>query len=84
MIFGYDVWIMKEFGNKDSWTNLFNACIQDPRQSYGFTGVIHILEDDQVLLQSVGDLEDYESGLIVYNFKCILYFITFQKSALRV
>jgi hypothetical protein len=22
--------------------------------------------------------------LIVYNFKCILYFITFQKSALRV
>ncbi|XP_058784926.1 F-box/kelch-repeat protein At3g23880-like [Vicia villosa] len=45
----HSVWIMKEFGNKDSWTKIFtntyNSC-------FCLTKAIYMFEDDQLLLEA--------------------------------
>ncbi|XP_045822489.1 F-box/kelch-repeat protein At3g23880-like [Trifolium pratense] len=69
LICGDDVWLMKEYGNKDSWTKLFTIpYIQDPRSSYGFTKVVNIFEDHQVLLEYIEDETSMRKS-IVYDFK---------------
>ncbi|XP_058753365.1 F-box/kelch-repeat protein At3g23880-like [Vicia villosa] len=55
VVSGRDVWLMKEYGNKESWTKLFTI-------SCDFWKVKNILEDDQVLLES-------NEKMSVYNFK---------------
>jgi F-box interacting protein len=52
MISGEDVWVMKENGNKESWTKLFTiSYIRDRRaSSYPFIKGICVFEDEQVLL----------------------------------
>ncbi|XP_058772335.1 F-box/kelch-repeat protein At3g23880-like [Vicia villosa] len=54
LISGRDLWLMKEYGNKESWTKLFTI-------SCDFSKVIDILDDDRVLLE-------YMDKMIVYNF----------------
>jgi hypothetical protein len=69
LICGNDVWLMKEYGNKNSWTKLFTIPhIQDPRSSYGLTKVVNIFEDDQVLLEYIEDWNSIRKS-IVYDFK---------------
>jgi F-box interacting protein len=55
-----EIWLMKEYGNKDSWTKLFRV----PRMGDVGDGIynraLYIYEDDQVLL-------DRRSKLVVYN-----------------
>ncbi|MCH99837.1 F-box protein, partial [Trifolium medium] len=60
-ISGEDVWIMKEYGNKESWTKLFTISLMGgpPRPSYSCVHTIHIFENDQVLLEY---LEGYRSS----------------------
>ena len=55
-----DVWFMKEYGNKDSWTKLFRVPCMGDVGSCSYTKALYITEDDQVLLQ-------YQAKLIVYN-----------------
>lgn len=62
----HDVWIMKEYGNKESWTKLFTVSYWlEPIKYHRLTKAIYILEDDQVLLHQ--SFADYNSRLIVYD-----------------
>ncbi|XP_045822399.1 F-box/kelch-repeat protein At3g23880-like [Trifolium pratense] len=66
MINGDDVWIMKEHGNKDSWTKMFTIpYFQDPRTSYSFVKLINIFED--YIDESIEGKWTWKS--IVYEFK---------------
>ncbi|MCH85128.1 F-box/kelch-repeat protein [Trifolium medium] len=67
MIYGEDVWVMKEYGNKESWTKLFNiSYMRHPRApSYGDIKAICVFEDEQVLLYR----EDERWRHISYNYK---------------
>jgi F-box interacting protein len=65
MIYGEDVWVMKEYGNKESWTKLFT--ISSMRDfSCPYIKAICIFEDEQVLLRYVNDKR---WGHISYNYK---------------
>ncbi|XP_058787910.1 F-box/kelch-repeat protein At3g23880-like [Vicia villosa] len=50
IISDHDVWVMKEYGIRDSWTKLFNVThlLDPPSNSFRLTNVI--FQDDQVLL----------------------------------
>jgi uncharacterized protein YneR len=69
MISGENVWVMKEYGNKESWTKLFTiSCMRDPfASSYPHIKGIHVFEDEQVLL--VYESPDKRFGHISYNHK---------------
>ena len=67
LIVRHDVWIMKEYGNKESWTKLFTTSyLRDPNKAYSLTKAVYIYEDDKVLLQTYGD---WNSKLIVYDYR---------------
>ncbi|XP_045818932.1 F-box/kelch-repeat protein At3g23880-like [Trifolium pratense] len=55
----FDVWIMKEYGNRESWTKLYRV----PPMRNHITKVLYMSEDDQMLV-------DYnDSGVAVYDYK---------------
>ncbi|AES68761.1 putative F-box domain-containing protein [Medicago truncatula] len=61
---GYDVWLMKEYGNKESWTKLFTISYKrHPSKFKAFAKAIYVFEDDQVLLE----LYDSDLNLVLYN-----------------
>jgi len=64
MVFGQDVWVMKEYGNKDSWTKLFT--ISTSHANHADFAVVNVFQGDQVLLMSI---KDYTLKLIFYNFR---------------
>jgi len=65
--YGDDVWIMKEYGNKESWIKLFTmSYAKDPRYCSAHPKAIYIFEDDQVLLKCVGN---FNFNYFVYNFR---------------
>jgi len=68
-----DVWIMKEYGNKDSWTKLYNIPYID-RGSYTYAKVLYISEDDQMLMD-VYDLGINKLKLVVYDSKNGIFYI---------
>jgi F-box interacting protein len=50
-----DVWIMKEYGNRESWTKLFNVSYRGYPRNYNIFGeAIYIFENDQVMLKFTG------------------------------
>ncbi|GAU24914.1 hypothetical protein TSUD_116400 [Trifolium subterraneum] len=66
MVFRHDVWVMKEYGSKESWTKLFAINVmQDLSTSYTSIKVLNIFEDNQVLLNSTRMTDK----LIIYNSK---------------
>ncbi|GAU16392.1 hypothetical protein TSUD_117410 [Trifolium subterraneum] len=79
MISGLDIWIMKEYGNKESWTKLFSVSyIQDTSTLYFLTKALYTFEDGQVLLESRGD---WYKKLNVYDPKIGTFrFIKFQNN----
>jgi hypothetical protein len=46
-----DVWLMKEYGNKDSWTKLLCVPYMGDVGSYLYTKALYLTEDDQVPTQ---------------------------------
>jgi F-box interacting protein len=68
MVSGEDVWIMKEYGNKESWTKLFTiSYMRDARAlPYSYIKAICVFEDEQVLLIY---RDDERRGYISYNCK---------------
>ncbi|XP_057432923.1 F-box/kelch-repeat protein At3g23880-like [Lotus japonicus] len=53
-----EIWIMNEYGNKDSWTKLFSV----PDSFDLCTRVLYFYEDDEVVLE-------YNSNLTIYNYR---------------
>jgi F-box interacting protein len=52
LMYGHEVWIMKEYGNEDSWTKLFTVSyMRDPSKSYYLTKAVYMFEDGQVLFE---------------------------------
>jgi hypothetical protein len=61
---GDDIWIMKEYGNQESWTKLFTVPYErEPTNSHVRAKAVYILEDGQVLLKFIGD----DLPLILYS-----------------
>ncbi|CAL5202490.1 unnamed protein product [Lathyrus oleraceus] len=73
----HDVWVMKEYGVKESWTKLFNVThlLDPPFKSFVLTNVLYIFEDDQLLLLF---RKDCERRFILYNFKNDTYKVSFM------
>jgi len=75
---GDDVWVMKEYGNKDSWTKLFTLSSEVDRSiSHVFAKEVYFFEDDQVFMKLMGSFNlfyyDSRNGTIKYtNFDTIL------------
>jgi F-box interacting protein len=59
MFCGDDVWVMKEYGNKESWTKLFTISYMP-----AFVKAIYTFEDEYVLLKRG---KDWDDGYIFYN-----------------
>jgi len=58
-----DIWVMKDYRNKDSWTKLFSLPFAKFPDYYGYTNLLYISEeDDQLFL-------DFYSKIYVYNYK---------------
>ncbi|CAK8564856.1 unnamed protein product [Lathyrus sativus] len=48
----HDVWVMKEYGIKESWIKLFDfSCLRDPTKTSILTNVLYICEVDHMLLE---------------------------------
>ncbi|AES69872.1 F-box/kelch-repeat protein At3g23880 [Medicago truncatula] len=61
----HDIWVMKEYGIQESWTKLFTISnMPSPNSSVSFTKAAYIFEDDQVLLESEGNL-----NFVIYDSK---------------
>jgi len=70
IISGHVIWIMKEYGNKESWTKLFTiSYMPDPSKYYIFTKALCVFDNHhQVLLESTRDWgTNWNTKLIVYN-----------------
>jgi len=66
-----DVWIMKEYGNKESWTNLYRVPHMEDRVLRHSTKAMYIFEDEQ-LLMGFYEFESFENvklKLVVYDSK---------------
>ncbi|KAK7245778.1 hypothetical protein RIF29_40627 [Crotalaria pallida] len=57
-----DVWLMKDYGNEESWTKLFRVPYFEDANPFCNAKALCISEDEEVLLQ-------YPRKLVVYNFR---------------
>ncbi|XP_039686646.1 F-box/kelch-repeat protein At3g23880 [Medicago truncatula] len=62
----FDVWIMKEYGNKKSWTRLYRVPYMEDRGLCRYTKALYISEDEQ-LLMDFKELESQKLKLFVYD-----------------
>lgn len=63
----FNVWIMKEYGNQESWTKLYSVPKMQHRRFKAYT-ISYIYEDDQLLLGIV-DMQSSNTKLAVYDSK---------------
>ncbi|RHN69125.1 putative F-box domain-containing protein [Medicago truncatula] len=63
-----DIWIMKEYGNKESWTKLYSVPYVENWGLYAFTKALYISDEDQVLMD-LHELGSIELKVGVYDFK---------------
>ena len=63
-----DVWVMKEYGNKGSWTKLYNVLYMEDLGSFSYKRALYISEDDQMLIEFY-DRQSNELKLVVYDSK---------------
>jgi F-box interacting protein len=64
----FDVWVMKEYGNKKSWTRLYRVPYMEDRGLCRYTKALYISEDEQ-LLMDFKELESHKLKLFVYDSK---------------
>ena len=62
-----DVWIMKEYGNKESWTKLYNISYMGVPISHAYGNVLYISEDNQMLVDLMR--EGNKRKIVLYNSK---------------
>ena len=63
-----DVWVMKEYGNKDSWTKLYNVPYIRDKGFYACPEMLYLYEDDQMLIDFL-ELKSFKLKLGMYNSK---------------
>jgi F-box interacting protein len=64
-----DVWIMKEYGNKDSWTNLYRVLHMKDQVLCRYPKALYIFEDEQQLLMGCFEPQGFGS----YKLKLVAY-----------
>jgi F-box interacting protein len=64
----FDVWVMKEYGNKKSWTRLYHVPYMEDWGLCHFAKALYIFEDEQ-LLMDFKELESHKLKLVVYDSK---------------
>ncbi|KAL5073136.1 hypothetical protein RYX36_012120 [Vicia faba] len=74
------VWLMKEYGKKESWTKLFTISFkQRPCMQYSLNKVVYVFEDGQVLLQC--KMPYVPTKLILYDPRIATFeFVSFENS----
>jgi len=63
-----NIWIMKEFGNQESWTKLYSGLHMQDCIFRHYTKALYIFEDEQLLV-GFYELEPYKLKLVVYDSK---------------
>ncbi|XP_058772055.1 F-box/kelch-repeat protein At3g23880-like [Vicia villosa] len=63
----YDVLIMKEYGDENSWIKLFSVPQTNPWGDCHYTKVLYISEDDQVLMEFCKGWTETKYSLVVYD-----------------
>jgi len=63
-----DVWVLNEYGNKESWTKLYSVPHMGDQGSLSYTKALYISEDDQMLVDFY-ELGSNELKLVVYDSK---------------
>jgi len=63
-----DIWVMKEYGNKESWTKLYNVPYMEDRGLFAYTKVLYVSEDDKMLMDFY-ELGSNKLKLVVYDSK---------------
>jgi len=58
-----DVWVMKEYGNKESWNKLYNVSYMGDQSLHAYTKTLYIYEDDQMLMSFNGMGTNMKLGL---------------------
>jgi F-box interacting protein len=64
-----NVWIMKEYGNKESWTNLYRVPHMEDRVLRHYIKAMYIFEDEQLLMGFYEWSECLKLKLVVYDSK---------------
>jgi len=64
----FDVWVMKEYGNKNSWTRLYRVPYMEDQGLCPYTKALYISEDEQLLMH-FKELESHKLKLFVYGSK---------------
>lgn len=64
----FDVWVLKECGNKESWTKFYSVPYMEDQGSFSYTKALYISEDDRILVD-FRDLGSNEVKLVVYDSK---------------
>lgn len=59
-----DIWLMKEYGNRESWTRLFTVPTMGVHKSFTYVRALSVFDDDRVILEF---LEKNKSKLAVYD-----------------
>ena len=63
------VWLMKEYGNEESWTKLFHVPYMEEDPFHPFHGKpLWIFEDDKVLMEYTS-LQNRKTNMAIYDFK---------------
>ncbi|XP_013452344.3 F-box/kelch-repeat protein At3g23880 [Medicago truncatula] len=63
------VWLMKEYGNEESWTKLFHVPYMEEDPFHPFHGKpLWIFEDDKVLMECMS-LQNRKMNMAIYDFK---------------
>lgn len=57
----FDVWLMEEYGNRETWTKLFRVPYIGNVGHCPYTNALYVTEDDQVLLENQFELVVYNS-----------------------
>jgi len=63
-----DIWIMKEYGKKESWTKFYSVPYMENWGLYAYTKALYNSDEDQVLMD-LHELGSIELKLGVYDFK---------------
>jgi F-box interacting protein len=72
----FDLWVMKEYGDKESWTKMYSVPYMEDPGSSPYPNALYISEDDQMLMEvydresnklKVYDRESNKLKLVVYD-----------------
>ncbi|AES69470.2 putative F-box domain, leucine-rich repeat domain, L domain-containing protein [Medicago truncatula] len=60
----FDVWVMKEYGNIDSWTKLYSVSYVGTQIPQAYALVLYISEDDQMVVDFIGQRQGSNKRMV--------------------